>query len=469
MYGLSNMARLVNFLVLAKLQTGVLEVETHGMVTQLYGYTSFFVVLLTYGMETAFFRFSQDQASPRVFSTAFKTLCYSSAGFLFLVFMLGSPLASWTGFEGEGNLIRCLAAILAMDAISAIPFAKLRQSQKPKRFALLKSLNLLINIAGNVIFLWVIPMFPQWWQNYGQTEMVNGIFFSNLIASLLTFIFLYPDWKDGLNENIDAALRSRMLKYALPLVWVGLAGMINETLDRVLMVYLRPEDGLYLNGIYGACYKISIFMTLFVQAYRFAAEPFFFSRMKAEDGSNQYVLTMDWFVAACSWIFLMITLFLPVFKHLISDRYWEGLHVVPILLLANLFLGIHYNLSIWYKLSDKTKLGSRISMVGALITVIGNVVFIPMFGFEGAAWTTLICYLSMAIMSYFMGQKHYPVPYHIRLNIGMIALSVLIYGLTTNLHVFNHISAYAAMSLSALLCISFGFLLYWLLKNPHRV
>lgn len=468
-YGLSNMARLINFLILARLQTSALEVESHGVVTQLYSYTSFFVVFLTYGMETAFFRFCQGRSVEKVLSTSFKTILFTSLIFQGLVILSGDELAKLSGFDEQGNLFRVLSIILVLDTLSAIPFAHLRQQNKPLHFALIKSINLAINILGNLYFLWWLPNHVSSWPGFNQNTMIQGIFFSNVMASSITLVLLSPSIIKAWIFPADKLLRKEMLKYALPLVWVGLAGMINETLDRVLIVYLRPDDGLYQTGIYGACYKISIFMTLFVQAYRFAAEPFFFSRMKALDGPQQYVRTMNWFVLACSVIFVGITLFLPVFRHLIDARYWEGLSIVPILLLANLFLGVHYNLSIWYKLTDKTKLGSSISILGAAITILLNFILIPIYGYHGAAVTTLICYFSMAIFSYFMGRKHFPVPYQVVLNLWMILSAVSVFLIFEVINQRWNISMPYQLILASILCLLFIYYLLRLLKFKPNV
>jgi O-antigen/teichoic acid export membrane protein len=249
------------------------------------------------------------------------------------------------------------------------------------------------------------------------------------VASSITIPLLIPEFKAMIPGKFDVLLWRQMLAYALPLMVVGFAGMINETLDRTIIAYFyaTPEEGLAANGIYGANYKLSILMTLFIQAFRYAAEPFFFSHAKTDDKRTVYAQVMDYFVLVCLGLFLGVTLYIDVCKYFLDGNYWEGLHVVPVLLIANMFLGIYYNLSVWYKLSDQTNKGAMISLIGAGITIAANFILVPMMGYTGAAWATLICYVSMTLICYFMGLKYYPIPYHTIKLMGYIILALMIY------------------------------------------
>lgn len=274
---------------------------------------------------------------------------------------------------------------------------------------------------------------------YSSHIGVGYVFISNLVASAITLPLLFKEIR-LISNGFDATLWRQMMKYGLPLLIVGLGGMINETLDRAIMKYLLPDinEGLRQVGIYGANYKLSILITMFIQAYRYAAEPFFFSQSRNEDSKKMYARVMDYFVIICLGIFLLVTLYIDVFKYFIGPAFWVGLKVVPVLLLANLCLGIYFNLSIWYKLSDQTNKGAIISLIGAAITIVLNIWWIPVYGYVGSAWATFICYFSMMAISYFWGQKHYTVPYHIWKIMAYIVSSLLIF--IINGEVINQLS-----------------------------
>ncbi len=305
--------------------------------------------------------------------------------------------------------------ITAADAICALPFAKLRIENKPLKYAGLKLLNIGITIALNLLFLLYLPQ-QGVTSLFGLTGVSEGyVFLANLFASLITALLVAKMWF-RFNYKFDPALFKEMLIYAAPLILVGLAGMVNETLDRILLkIFLQLDNQAKLAqiGIYGACYKLSILMTLFVQAYRMAAEPFFFNEAKSKDSPAMFAQMMNYFVAVCFVIFLAITVNMDIVKRFIDVKFHEGLVIVPILLMANLCLGVYYNLSVWYKLSDKTIYGAYISIVGAVITLTLNIWWIPMIGYVGSAWATLVCYASMMVISYFVGQRHFPVPYNV--------------------------------------------------------
>lgn len=435
-YGLPTIVgRLLNYL-LVPLYTRLFLPEEYGVVTELYAYVAFLMVLVTYGMETAFFRFSKKYSGdPKVFSTAAIALLCSSVFFFVAVYGGRVAIARWIGYADHPEYIVCFAAILALDAVSVIPFASLRDRHKPLRFALLKTLNIAANITFNLFF---IVFCPYWLSIHPQSVLqaiyqpsigVGYIFLSNLLATSLTALFLLPD-VFCMKWVFRRALAREMLLYAFPVMVWGMAGIVNETFDRILLKHLLadPSEAMAQLGIYGACYKVSILMTLFIQAFRFAAEPFFFQQSDQKDAPLTYAKVMRYFVLFGLFIFLCCVLFLDDIMLFVGKDFREGVVVVPILLMANLFLGIFYNLSVWYKVTDKTRIGAYIATVGAVITVGLNWVLVPLWGYVGAAWATLACYVVIAVLSYLLGQKNYPVPYPLKALSLYFLLALSLYG-----------------------------------------
>jgi O-antigen/teichoic acid export membrane protein len=433
-YGLSQIVgRFVNYL-LVPLHTALFDTAEFGINTLMYSYVTFFNVLLTYGMETAFFRFSQKQDNPaQVYSTALTSLISSSL-FFGLMFGVFSPqIASFINIPEHPEYVVYFTAIMALDAISAVPFAYLRQQNKALKFAIVKNINIFTNILLNLYFLMLCPYVQKEYGTllpmYDGNINIGYIFMANLIASIITIPLLWKEILAIRNASFNKTLWREMLVYGLPLMVVGFAGMINETLDRIIIsyVYSDVQEGLRATGIYGANYKLSVLMLLFIQAFRYAAEPFFFNHAKDNDKRQIYATVMNYFTLVCLVLFLTVTLYIDVFKHFINNRYWEGLHVVPILLLANMFLGMYFNLSIWYKLSDNTNKGAMISTIGAVITILANIVLVPIWGYTGSAWATLICYVSMAVICYAMGAKYYPIPYQVKRLMGYVGFALVLY------------------------------------------
>jgi O-antigen/teichoic acid export membrane protein len=428
-YGLSSIiGRFLNYL-LTPLYTYSFIPQEFGVVVELYTYTSFLAVILTYGMETAFFRFSVSQKDDNsVFSTATISILITTLTFLLLGIFLHQNIANFLGYSHNTNYIIWFILIIAIDALTAIPFAKLRQQNKALKFALIRLVNIGVNIFLNIFFIvWATKYFSEYWF-YNSTIGVGYIFIANLLASFVTLILLLPEFK-FLKNGFSILLWKQMMKYAFPLLIAGLAGMINETMDRVLLKFLLPSNSNIMEqlGIYGACYKISIIMTIFIQTYRYAAEPYFFNEHKKSDAKNTYAQTMKYFFIVCMFIFLLTTFYLDIVKLFIGEAYREGLNVVPILLMANLALGVFFNLSVWYKLSGQTKFGAYLTILGAVITIVANFILIPILGYTGAAWATLICYFVMTVTSYFIGQKFYTIPYDLK-KIGFyFALGLLFY------------------------------------------
>lgn len=409
-YGLSSIvARFLNFL-LTPLYTskGVFPPEEYGVITAFYAWAAFLTVLLTFGMETAFFRFANRSGSDTrsAYATAFYTVASIAAPFMLFGMVFGDGIAAAMRYPGHGDLVRMLAIALGLDAMTAIPMARLRHEGRPWRFVAVNMTHIGVTVALSLwFFAYEKPLDP--------SIDVGYVFLINLVASAVKLLLLLPLWPHF--ARIEHALLRPMLAFAWPLAIAGLAGMVNETADRAVMKFLLPagiaDEQL---GIYGACYKLAVIITLFIQAFRMGAEPFFFSHAKEKSSKETFARIMNVFVAVCMAAFLVVMLFLDVFKWFIPNpAYHEGLRVVPILMLANVFLGIYYNQSVWYKLTDKTKAGSSIALIGAGITLVLLFVLVPRYGYMGAAWATLICYASMAAISYAWGQRHYPIPYNV--------------------------------------------------------
>ena len=428
-YGLSSViGRLLNYL-LVPLYTRYFLPAEYGVVTELYAYVAFLVIVLTYGLETAFFRFSKkDNDVKVVYSTVLISLIVSSIIFVILMFASSSSIANWMGYAGHTEYIEWFAIIIALDAISSVSFAKLRAQNKAIRFALIRLGNIFVNISLNIYFIV--------YQEFG----IEYIFIANLISSGITIFLLLPEMLTSV-WSFDKILWKKMMIYALPLLIAGLAGMTNETIDRILLKHLLPNPDIAASelGLYGAFYKLSIIMTLFIQTFRFAAEPFFFAQQKEGNSRKIYADVMKYFTIIMAIIFLGVTIFYDVIKGFLGSEYHDerGFLVVSILLLANLFLGIYYNLSIWYKLTEKTKYGAYLSIFGAIITLGLNFTLIPIVGFVGSAWATLASYFSMTIASYYLGKKHFPIPYNIKRTggylFGMLGVYFIIYFSDSNM------------------------------------
>ncbi len=458
-YGLSSIVgRFLNYL-LVPLYTGIFKPSEYGVSTQFYAYAAFLGVIFTYGMETAFFRFSQKhEPREQVFSTAFSVLTISSLVLGGFIALLSKKLALWSGNVGAETLFIYLGIILAADAISALPFALLRQQGQAKKFASLRILNILTNIGLNLFFYKIMGY-----------KSISYMFLANLISSAIVLPFFVQEFK-LLKFGVNFTLWKEMFAYALPVIFMGLAGMVNETIDRILLKKLIVNQATADTqiGIYGANYKLAILITLFIQAFRFAAEPFFFSRMKADDAKVSYAKVMNYFVIVCSLIFLFVLFYLDILKYFIRNKdYWEGLKIVPILLFANICLGIYYNLSIWYKLTNKTQLGAYVALIGALITLILNYLWVPKYGYMGSAWATLICYASMAIISYQQGKKHYPVPYQIGKISVYLGAALILYFIS--LYTTNLLSnLYLKLGLNTLILMSYAATIFFLEQKGFK-
>lgn len=446
--------------------------ETYGIVTNLYSYVAFLLVLLTYGMETGFFRFASRSEDPKkVYSTSMFSLFFTTLVFILVIVFFKDWIAEKINYAGHSRYILWLSLVVAIDAFTAIPFAKLRIENRPMRFASIKLANIGFNIGFNLFFLTLCPYLLK--QNpdsfisviYSPRIGVGYVFISNLLASGATFILLLPELLK-FSFVFDAKLLLKLLNYSFPILIVGLAGMINQNIDKILLPFLTPEakDPMYQVGIYGANYKLAVLMNMFIQAFRYAFEPFFFSRGTAKDDKEVHAVIMNYFIIFGLIIFLGIMLYIDIVKHVIDARYYEGLKVVPIVLFANLFLGIYFALSLWYKLVDKTRFGAYIAMVGAVITIVLNVVLIPVIGYMGSAIAVFVCFFVMVVISYFLGQKYYPIPYDLKSISQYFGVALLIYFTS---HLIHNFTPYLKYGLNTFLFMIFLFFIY--LKEKNRI
>lgn len=448
LYGLSSIVGRVLSYLLVPLYTAVFAPQEYGIVTELFAYVAFLNVVFTYGMETAYFRFANRPGADRqlLYRQVLTLLLLTSAVGAGLLLLFAEPIATALRYPGRGRYVSWLGLVMAIDAIVAVPFARLRLENRAARFATVRITNIVVILLASLFFIVLAPQVlagkvlpglrPLVAAVYDPTLGVGYVFLINLVANALYIPLLWPQLRDW-RPRLDPPTTRALLTYGLPLMLMGLAGMVNEVLDRILLKVWLPA-GFYPGlsnvaavGVYGACYKLSIFMSLVIQAFRYAAEPFFFGQAKEKNSPATFALVMKWFVVACCAIFLVISVFLEDFGLLLrSPVYRSGLGVVPILLLANLFLGVYYNASVWFKLTDRTYFGTYLSVGGAILTIGLNWVLIPRLGYMGCAIATLACYASMAIGCWLLGQRYYPVPYPARriglylgLAIGLVLLA----------------------------------------------
>jgi O-antigen/teichoic acid export membrane protein len=438
-YGMSSIVgRFLNWWLMP-LYVNLFAPEEYGIVTNLYAYVAFFMVFLTYGMETGFFRFaSKNSDSEKVYSTALVSLFFSSFLFLVLIILLKDPLASLIKYPEHPEYILWFGFILAIDAFTAIPFARLRLNNRPVKFAVVRLINIGFNIGFNLFFLLLCPKLMennpdsivQW--IYTPKIGVGYVFISNLLASVVTLLLLLPEIFK-FSFFFDKALLQKMLNYSFPILIVGMAGILIQQIDKILIPFLIPEEQLPMKqlGIYGAAVKVAVLMNMFIQAFRYAFEPFFFSQAESKNDKNIYAEIMKYFVIFGLLIFLGMMLYIDVIKLIIPLEYEEGFTIVPVVMLANLFFGIYFTLSLWYKLTDMTRYGAYISVLGAVISITLNFVLIPIFGYKGSAAALLTAFFIMMVVSYFLGKKYYPVPYNLK-RIGtyfFVAVVIYILGL----------------------------------------
>jgi O-antigen/teichoic acid export membrane protein len=429
-YGLATvLPRMLNVLMVP-LYTHVLPKEEYGEVSIIFAYFVFFNVILAYGMETAFFRFYNKMKNSReVLSTSGWSIVGTSLLFFTIAFLAQDFIAEITKIPLK--YIQLAIWILFLDALVIIPFTWLRAAEKPMRFAVIKLINVSINLGLNVFFLLYLEDLAGennvFQSIYVPDFEISYIFISNLVASGVTLLLMLPFYFK-IDFSFNSKLWKSMMSYAFPVLVAGLAFSVNEVFDRIMLDYLLPQDIARSEiGAYAACYKLALFMTLFATAFRLGIEPFFFSHADAKNAKETYAIITKYFVVFGSFILIAVIVFIDLLKELLiqNSTYWEAMHIVPIILLANLFLGIYHNLSVWYKITDRTRYGGYISIVGALFTLVLNILLIPIIGYTGSAIATLVAYGLMMLLSYFYGRKYYPIPYNLKKIGGYLVISVL--------------------------------------------
>jgi O-antigen/teichoic acid export membrane protein len=405
---------------LVKLHTWVFGPVSYAENTDYYVYAAYLNALLTYGMETAFFRyFSKEQEKGKIISTSFYSLLITTFVFLGTALFYSESIAMFFGFK-EVLHLKILIWTVFLDTLVVIPFAYLRVTNRPIKFTVIKVANIIMLAVLNIVFLWLIPkgivsgnIIPSWLDFYveGSPEVIF-IFIANVIASLFTLALLLPVLLK-IKPQIDGSILKKLLWYGIPIMIGSLAYVTNENLDKLLLGNMLGEEQM---GIYAGSYKLGVFMTLYIMAFRLGAEPFFFNHAKAVNAKQNYATILKWFTILGAVFMIIVVAYIDILAKLIlgQEEFYQALAIVPIILLANLCLGIYNNLSIWYKLTDKTRYGMYISIFGALITIVFNLVMIPRIGFMASAWATLAAYGSMMLISYFLGKKHYPVAYDLK-------------------------------------------------------
>ena len=446
-YGISTViARFLNFF-LTPVYVRLYSPKVYGIFSVMYSWASMLNALLAFGMETTYFRYlnKYENDKQKVYNNTFFTVSLIAFTFLLFSFLFVDDIATWIQ---RGNVndpdyaryIKYFIYILVADALAVIPFAKLRADGRPIRYSIIKFVNILTFIGLNLLFIFVFPLIIK--EGWFGTEYLIGwykegwvgyVFVSNLIASLVTLLLLTPELLK-LTFRYDAFLLKEMLVYSLPVLIANISFIINENIDKIFLGQLLPAEIAEQEvGIYAACYKIAVFLSIFINAFRLGAEPFFFSQSKNKNATETYARIMDYFVIAVSLIFVFLVANIELLKYFIYKEdageqalYWSGLRIVPILLFGYVSLGIYINLSIWYKLSDQTRYGLYISGIGTILTVVLNLIFIPKFGYMASAWISLTAYTLMMILSYLWGQRNYPIPYNLKKNICYLLSSICI-------------------------------------------
>ena len=442
-YGLSSIiGKFLNYL-LVPLYTYVLaRTDDYGIVTNLYAWTALLLVILTYGMETGFFRFAnrEDYDAKSVYKTAYITLLSTSTLFAVLCVLFQGSISVVLGYPGHSEFIAMMAVTVAIDAFACIPFAYLRYQKRPLVFAALKLLFVVLNIGFNILFLVVL----------GKND-VFYVFLSNILATTIQTLCLLP-FTMPKGGYFDGAVLKEMLRYSLPLLVLGVAGIMNQTLDRILFPYLYTgEDAQAQLGIYGACFKVAMVMMMFTQAFRYAYEPFVFAKHKDRQSVEAYADAMKYYIIFSYLILLGVIFYLDIFRYIVSSAYWEGLKIVPVVLWTYVFQGIYFNLSFWYKLTDETKWGAYFSLIGLVITLVLQIVGVPLVGYWASCGSSLVCYFVIMLLSYFIGQKKAPIPYDLKRIGGYTALTLGLLAIYYVLRLHTSLNMWIMMGIGTLL------------------
>ena len=435
-YGLSSIvARFINYL-LVPIQTARFAASggEYGIITNVYAYVSLLIILLTFGMETTFFRFmSKEGEDPRkVYSTALTMVMMTSLVSALLLMMFLYPIATAVGYADHPEYVAVMYVTVAIDAFMAIPFAYLRYLHKPLRFALLKIINIVLNITLNLLYLIVLPALrlnPFGIYDEQFTLDVAFVFYINLFCTCTTLLMLWKEWASQ-PFKIDKNTCKRMLSYTWPLLVMGLAGQLNQAASQILFPYLfdgSQEEARAQLGIYGACIKIAMIMVMITQAFRFAYEPFVFGKSKDKDNRDTYAQAMKFYLIFTLLAFLVVMGYLDILKYLIGESYWDGLRVVPIIMAAEIMFGVFFNLSFWYKLTDRTIWGAYFSGIGAVVLITIDILLIPRFSYMACAWAGFAAYATSMLLSYFIGQRYYPIAYPIRQMSVYVLLTLVLF------------------------------------------
>ncbi|MEC5148151.1 Membrane protein involved in the export of O-antigen and teichoic acid [Chitinophaga sp. 212800010-3] len=484
-YGLSNIvSKLLNYF-LTPFYLTILSRASFGEMSNVYAYIPFANIVLTYGMETAFFRFAKKENKAHVLGTSTISLILSTISITLLMLMLRSPVINsyageLAGLAGHPAYYTYVVLLMAFDALTAIPFAQLRLEGRPMKYAAIRIAGIVTTIFFNIFFLVICPKLyasgHHWLPDVSSgSEQTGYIYLSNMLGSAITLVLFLPqiskiEWK------FNSGLWKQMMHYALPLIIVGMAGMVNETFDRAwFLPQFLPGDDMEAKkeiiALYSANYKLAILITMFIQAFRLGAEPYFFKQAESGDPRKIYARIMKLFVIMLCFMFLFVSLYLNIWKAFLrTPFYYQGMRIVPVLLLANMFLGIYYNLTIWFKLTDRTKTGAVITLITAVLAFLLNYWWIPVMGYYGAALATMVCYFVQMIICYLLGQKYYPIPYHLPKLITYVGLAIMVY------YVFNWLNSrllspdniYALRPLSLLVATFFFFAYGWFIFRMEK-
>jgi O-antigen/teichoic acid export membrane protein len=438
-YGLSSIAaRFISYLLTPYLTLKLTD-AAYGEQAIVYAFIPFLNVIVTHGMETAYFRFGSKENEEKIYHTSSFSMIIVTALIVSCLLIWGAPIASLLQISLHPEYIKLVAWVVALDALTTIPFSKLRLEGRPKKYAFIKVGGILINIIATYAFISILPEYANAHKGsfiagwYVEGFEVGYILIANILQNVFVLVLLQKEIR-ALRFNIDYKLWRQMMLYALPLILVGFGGMINETMDRIMLGWWAnggsPEANKALVGTYSACYKLAILITISIQAFRMGAEPFFFKQAASDNAQKTYARVMKFFVITLCIMFLGVVLYIDIWKLFIRNpNMYAGLKVVPILLIANMFLGVYYNLSIWYKLSNKTMAGAWITLLGAVITIGINFLLIPRYGYMASAWATFFCYGTMMIVSYKWGQKVYFIPYATKKLIAYFVITLLLYSI----------------------------------------
>lgn len=437
-YGLSSIiGRFLNWMLVPMYTRVFTDTGDFGIVTNLYGWVALLLVLLTCGMETGFFRFinKKEEENPmKVYSTTLFWTGSLASVFILLTLVFLNPIAKSLSYTAPLEFLGMMLTVTAVDAFCCIPFAYLRYSGQAYRFAGIKLLSIFLNIFLNIFFLIIcpyiysrLPGMIDWFYRPGYG--VGYVFISNVITTGITLLCLLPSIKPGLSSRPDGILLKRMLRYSFPILILGIAGVFNQTADKILFPFLFDDktEAYRQLGIYGACFKVAVVMVMFIQAFRYAYEPFIFAKNKSDGNTKAYSEAMKYFIIFSLFIFLSVMFYLDIIKYFVGSRYYEGLQVVPIVMLGELFFGIYFNLSFWYKLIDQTQWGAYFSLIGCGATVAIIIIFAPHYGYMACAWASFCCNLLIMLLSYFIGQKKFPIKYDLRSACLYFGLTAIIY------------------------------------------